>query len=247
MKPHVSFTFPRFLTVSVLLWSSASHAADMPAARLVEYVGTPIPIRLSLARPEPVEVQFPEDVVDVVTPLQEQQIGIEFVGPRLYLHAMKALDGGLFAITSSGSYGLTLSTTRMDKHDTVVRIAPAGQHAAARVAATQQLTAVDLVRFMRRKEIPPGVDHATASGREVYNDGTLSLRFVEAYLAPTMRGYVLTAENVADVSVTVPIQNLTMPGLLAAAAEVYTLAPRPHTVEEKLAAAHRCQVYVVLK
>jgi len=247
MTRHAPRVFTKFFTVCVMLWTSVSEAADMPAARLVEYVGTPIPIRLSLARPEPVEVQFPEDVVDVVTPLQADQIGIEFIGPRLYLHAQRALDGGLFAITSGGSYGLTLSTTRMDKHDTVVRIAAAGQPAAARVAATRQLTAVDLVRFMRRKEVPPGVDHTAASGREVYNDGTLSLRFVEAYLAPTMRGYVLTAENIADVSVTVPIQNLTMPGLLAAAAEVYTLAPRPHTVEEKLAAAHRCQVYVVLK
>jgi len=30
---------------------------------------------------------------------------------------MRALDGGLFVITSTGSYGLTLSTTRMDKHE----------------------------------------------------------------------------------------------------------------------------------
>jgi hypothetical protein len=115
------------------------------------------------------------------------------------------------------------------------------------------LTAVGLIRAMANGEIPPGIEHAAlderAKGRshELYNDGQLSLQLLEVFLAPTMRGYVVEAQNLTSVSVPTPVENLTIPGLQAVAAEQQLLYPQPRTVEEKLAAAHRCKMYLVVK
>ena len=91
------------------------------------------------------------------------------------------------------------------------------------------------------------MEHLKASGREIYRDASLSLTLQEAYIAPRMRGYVLLAENLTGVSVPVPLQDLDIPGLLAAGAFEHVLFPRPRTVEERLAGAYQCQVYLVLR
>lgn len=112
---------------------------------------------------------------------------------------------------------------------------------------TQKLTALELVKAMVREEVPAGVQHTKGSGHKVYEDDAVTLTMQEAFFAPVMRGYVLQAENRTGVSVPVPVQNLEMPGLLAVAADQQLLYPRPQTVEEELAAAHRCKVYLVVK
>ena len=215
------------------------------ATRVVEHAGKPVRVRLSVGSSTQVEV--PEDVVDMVTMIEPTQLTLSYSGHYVHLHALTALEGEVFVITTSGaSYPLTL-TTAGPQADAAVRIVATGTRAKQRQHATQGLTAVGLIRAMARAEIPPGVEHLPAKGQRVYHDGTLQLTLQAAYISPLLRGYVLHAENLTGVSVPVPVEELEIPGLLAVGSVAQVLYPQPRTVEERLAGAYQSLVYVVVR
>jgi hypothetical protein len=208
-------------------------------------------VRLPVSRAGAIE--FPEEIADAFTVLTPDHIAIDYRTNVLYLQPLTDLDGTVFVATRSGaSYTLAVAT---DPHggDVAVRIVPHGQRTQERVQATRSLTAVGLIRAMAKGEIPAGVEHAAADSQgptashEVYNDGQLVLRLLEVYLAPTMRGYVVEAQNLTGASIPTPVQDLAIPGLQAVAAEQQLLSPQPRSLEEQLAAAHRCKMYLVVK
>jgi hypothetical protein len=236
------------LTVSVVSLGPLDGNAASPsrtATRVVEYAATPVRVRLSVG--SSTQVEMPEEVVDMVTMLEPTHVTLSYSGPYVHLHALTALEGEVFVITTSGaSYPLTLTTTTAEA-DAAVRIVATGTRAKQREHATAGLTAVGLIRAMARSEIPPGVEHLLAKGQRVYHDGTLQLTLQAAYISPQMRGYVLQAENLTGVSVPVPVEELEMPGLLAVGSVAQVLYPQPKTVEERLAGAYQSLVYVVVR
>jgi len=215
------------------------------ATRVVEYAGAPLRVRLSVGNAT--QVELPDEVVDIVTMLEPAQLTLSYSGHVVHLHAMTALDGEVFVITTSGtSYPLAVTTTATP-FDGAVRIVVTGTRAKHRQQQTQGLTAVGLIRAMARGEIPPGVEQLPAKGQRVYHDGTLQFTLQAAYVSPLMRGYVLHAENLTGVSVPVPVEELEMPGLLAVGSVAQILYPQPRTVEERVAGAYQSLVYVVVR
>jgi hypothetical protein len=247
MKRRVSASFALVRILAALLVSILTTwpCADAATTRIVEYAGAPINVHLGVGNTT--EVELPEAIVDVVTALSVGEIEVDYHGSHLFLHALQPIQGELFAISDSGVSYMLVATTFEEDRDTAVRVEATGTQTRQRLLAARTLTAVNLLRAMVRKETLPGVEYAEASQQEIYHDGTLSLKLIEAYFAPRMRGYVLLAENLTGVSVPVPVQNLAIPGLLAVGADQQLLSPRPQTVEEQLAAAHQSQVYVVVK
>jgi hypothetical protein len=248
-QPSTGIVLWGILTMSVIGIAPVFGADPRPAetTRVVEYAGKPVRLRLGVG--SSTQVEMPEEVVDVVTALTAQQLGVDFSGTHVLAHALEHVEGEVFVITSSGaSYALAVTTTDApDRRDAIVRITALGTRAKQRTKETRTLTAVELIRAMARREVPPGVEQLKASGQEVYRDGTLALTLQEAYIAPRMRGYVLLAENLTGVSVPVPVQEMDIPGLLAIGTFEQLLYPKPRTVEERLAAAYQCLLYVVLR
>lgn len=219
--------------------------APRPVTRVVEYAGAPVRVRLSVGNAT--QVEFPDDVVDIVTMLEPTQLTLSYSGHYAHLQALTAIEGEIFVITTTGtSYPLAVTTTATP-FDGAVRIVTTGTRAKQRQQQTQGLTAVGLIRAMARGEIPPGVEHLPAKGQRVYHDGTLQFTLQAAYISPQMRGYVLHAENLTGVSVPVPVEELEMPGLLAVGSMAQILYPQPRTVEERLAGAYQSVVYVVVR
>ncbi len=232
------------------LWAAPAWSASS-GPRIVDYQGAPVAVRLPVSQAGAVE--FPEEIADAFTVLTAEHIAIDYRNNVLYLQPLKELDGTIFVATHSGaSYSLAVATAP-NGTDVALRIVPRGQRTQERLQATRSLTAVGLIRAMANGEIPAGVEHAAAQAQgpgashELYNDGQISLRLVEMYLAPTMRGYVVEAQNLTGASIPTPVQDLAIPGLQAVAAEQQLLYPQPRTVEEQLAAAHRCKMYLVVK
>jgi hypothetical protein len=236
------------LAGSLVVVQSLSVKAAMaarPVTRVVEYAGAPVRVRLSIGNAT--QVELPDEVVDIVTMLEPAQLSLSYSGHFVQLHALTALEGEVFVITTSGaSYPLTVATTATPS-DGAVRLVVTGTRARQRQQQTQGLTAVGLIRAMARGEIPPGVEHLPAKGQRVYHDGTLQFTLQAAYISPLMRGYVLQAENLTGVSVPVPVEELEMPGLLAVGSVAQILYPQPRTVEERLAGAYQSLVYVVVR
>jgi len=223
----------------------AAESRPATTTRLVEYAGKPVPVRLSVGKTTQVEV--PEAVVDMVTMIEASHLTLSYTGHYVQLHALAAVEGDVFVITTSGaSYPLAL-TTSAPQHDAALRLVSTGTRAKKRQQATRTLTAVGLIRAMARGEIPPGVEHLPAKGQQIYQDGALRLTLQAAYLSPQMRGYILQAENLTGVSVPVPVEELEIPGLLAVGSFTHVLYPQPRSVEERLAGAYQSLVYVVVR
>ncbi len=230
---------------TVPVWSASS------GTRIVEYQGAPVTVRLAVSQAGAIE--FPEEIADAFTALTAEHIAIDYRTNVLYLQPLQELDGTVFVATRSGaSYTLAVATTPHGT-DVAVRVVPRGQRTQERLQATRALTAVGLIRAMANGDIPAGVERAAAgvqgpsASHELYNDGQIVLRLMDVYLAPTMRGYVVEAQNLTGASIPTPVQDLAIPGLQAVAAEQQLLYPQPRTGEEQLAAAHRCKMYLVVK
>ena len=245
--------YTRVASLSVLvcgLWTASVWGAS-GGPRIVDYQGAPIAVRLPVSQAGAVE--FPEEIADAFTVLTAEHIAMDYRANVLYLQPLQELDGTVFVATRSGaSYTLAVATAP-NGTDVAVRIVPRGQRTQERLQATRSLTAVGLIRAMANGEIPAGVERAAADAQgptashELYNDGQIALRLMEVYLAPTMRGYVVEAQNLTGASIPTPVQDLAIPGLQAVAAEQQLLYPQPRTLEEQLAAAHRCKMYLVVK
>ena len=244
---HMKLVWSLLAASLVVMYSRSVMAAPVPrpVTRVVEYAGAPVRVRLSIGNAT--QVELPDEVVDIVTMLEPEQLSLSYSGHFVQLHALTALEGEVFVITTSGaSYPLTVATTAPPS-DGAVRIVVTGTRAKQRQQQTHGLTAVGLIRAMARGEIPPGVEHLPAKGQRVYHDGTLQFTLQAAYISPQMRGYVLQAENLTGVSVPVPVEELEMPGLLAVGSVAQMLYPQPRTVEERLAGAYQSLVYVVVR
>jgi hypothetical protein len=250
-RDRAGYTRVASLSVVVIgLWTAPVWGASS-GPRIVDYQGAPVAVRLPVSQAGAVE--FPEEIADAFTVLTAEHIAIDYRANVLYLQLLQELDGTVFVATRSGaSYTLAVATAA-NGTDVAVRIVPRGRRTHERVQATRSLTAVGLIRAMANGEIPPGIERAAAASQgpsashEVYNDGQIALRLMEVYLAPTMRGYVVEAQNLTGASIPTPVQDLAIPGLQAVAAEQQLLYPHPRTLEEQLAAAHRCKMYLVVK
>jgi hypothetical protein len=218
---------------------------DLGATRAVEARGEPIVIRLGHRRMT--QVHFASDIQQVVTAFTKPQVSLETAGPRLFLSALDPdVSGELFVTLSiGGTLALVVVPAAPGERDLVVRVVSPAAEAAARVAETAELTPLRLMRAMILDVPLPGVSPAPGDGRVVYEDGALRLTLVRTWTSPAFEGVVLTAENLRPLWVTLPLDRLAFPGLLAVHAETEQLAPPPATPEQALAARHRTRLYLV--
>ena len=101
------------------------------------------------------------------------------------------------------------------------------------------------MRALILNQPPPGVSPAPGDGRVLYEDGALRLTLVATWRSPALEGVVLDAENLRNLWISLPLDRLAFPGLLALHAASERLAPPPATPEQTRAAAHRTRLYLV--
>jgi hypothetical protein len=218
---------------------------DLGVTRAVEVRGEPVVIRLGHRRMT--QVHFPAEIQQVVTAFTKQQVSLETAGPRLFLSGLDAdVSGELFVTLSTGqTLALVVVPAGPWERDLVVRVVSAVAGAAARVAETAGLTPLGLMRAMIVDVLLPGVSTAPGDGRVVYEDGALRLMLLRTWTSPALEGVVLAAENLRPLWITLPLDRLAFPGLLAVHAQSEQLAPPPTTPEQALAARHRTRLYLV--
>ena len=229
--------------------SPLPRAAGAPRSpgvtRAVEARGEPIVLRLGFQRMA--QVQFGAEIQQVITAFTKQQVSMETVGPRLFLSALEPdLSGELF-VAMAGGTTLTLIVVPAIgmERDLVVRVVSPVAEAAVRTMETAGLTPLRLLRAMIRNTPLPGVSPAPGDGHVVYEDGALRLTRLATWTSPAFEGVILGLENLRPLWVTVPLDRLAFPGLLAVHAESESLAPPPATPEQALAARHRTRLYLV--
>ena len=91
-QPRLLILFWGVLMCGVLLATPLPAADTRPAetTRVVEYAGKPVRLRLSVG--SATQVEMPEEVVDVVTVLTAQQLGVEYNGAHVHVDAFQRVS-----------------------------------------------------------------------------------------------------------------------------------------------------------
>lgn len=213
--------------------------------RVVEESGQEIVVRVS--RGQTTEVVFSEAIRQVVTSLGKEALSLETTGARLYLSPLAEEVGGtLFVLLESDrSVPIALvSVAPPTRRDVSVRVLSRTRAPTTSAATAQGLTPLGLLRAMLLGQDLAGVKTSKAD-REVYNDQAVTLTLQQVWRAPHLEGDVLVAENLRAAWIRLPIERIHFPGLLAIHAESESLAPRPTSPEESLAARHRTRVFLI--
>jgi hypothetical protein len=225
--------------------STSAFRRNGGVTRAIEARGEPIVIRLGHRRMT--QVHFAGDIQQVVTAFTKQQVSMETAGPRLFLSALDPeLSGELF-VTLTGGTTVTLVVVPAGsvERDLVVRLVSPAAEAATRAAEMVGLTPLRLMRAMILNTPLPGVSPTPGDGRLVYEDGAIRLTLLGTWTSPALEGVVLAAENLRPLWISLPLDRLAFPGLLAVHVDAEQLAPPPATPEQALAARHRTRLYLV--
>ncbi len=231
---------------------TGAHAQSPPGAtstgpgvmRTVEFRGAPIAVRVAAGRMS--QVEFWTEIGTVVSNFTKEQVSIETVGRRIYLMPRtEGLSGELFVVLTT-AHSITLAVVDdPDRRDLTLRVlAPAGEGERQR-QATRELTPLRLLRAMLLNRPLTEITVTAGGDTVVYDDGAVQLRLGQIWTTPALEGLILTVENRRPVWIRLPVDSLTLPGLLAIHIEAETLAPPPSTPEERVAAQHRTRLFLV--
>ena len=203
---------------NVLVWAYlvGLAASSFGSAR----AAAPIGVRVAVGKVT--EVEFPEKVAKVVKGGAADSVLVEVLENSVYLLPKAGHPQDIFVAGISGeSYPLNLVIA--PEHD--VRLQVNGSDV-RRVAQENKMPALDLMKHMLRGEEPPGATVVKSGQKTAYKNDQINLSLEVMYEFPNLAGYVLTARNLTDNSVVIPLEQMSFPGLLAATLDQDILKPK---------------------
>lgn len=217
--------------MTILIVSLLAQAA--PARNVAHDETRAIELRLVVAsgeRHDACVVTFPEDGLDsIVASWSEGDLSLERRGANLFVKLLRRVEGDLHVIGASGVlYRLRIVAVEADG-DARVRITrPAAD-------ARPPAPTLDLVRAMRRGEVPDGVA-VRASGAAIARTGQAEWTCLYVYEATSRLGYVLEVKNMGEAALRVDPSRFVSDDLLCVGAR-----------ELSVPAGGSTRVYLVLR
>ncbi len=104
-----------------------------------------------------------------------------------------------------------------------------------------------VAEFGKRKPIPGYRKSNRYSGEVVLHDGAIEATIDEIYIGSNYWGYVISVENKLDTVQQINPATFRLDGTRAVSMSRPQLAPKPLTVEQNIAGAHKAKVYVITK
>jgi hypothetical protein len=177
-----------------------SPAQPDPVRTVTHRAGESIPIAVPLsdaARHRVTILSFPEPVARAIVPWSEEDISIETDGREVVLKLLRAVEGDLAFRGRSGTlYQIRVATAKGNNEDGFIRIVlPIEKPKATPVPAPAKSGAIEILRSMRRGEIPPNA-RVTAAPEAVLHESTdLVVRPRLIYVTDDHEGLVLELVN----------------------------------------------------
>ena len=104
-----------------------------------------------------------------------------------------------------------------------------------------------VAEFGKRKAIPGYRKSNRFSGEVVLNDGAMEATIDEIYIGSNYWGYVISVENQLETVQKINPAAFRLDGTRAVSMSRTQLAPKPLTVEQNIAGAHKAKVYVITR
>ncbi len=182
--------------------------APLAFAREVYFHHQPIKVNTAVGRVT--EVRFPTKVAKIIKGAVPESVSVEVVDQSIYILLKTSNPLDIFVMTEDGqSYPLNLVSS--EEPDTKVEIA-ADQKSSKEPGNTQATIA--LIKEILLGNVPAGAT-VLQGDVEVFNNGQIALRLKTIYELTQCRVYILSAENLLEKRIVIPIQDINFPRLLA--------------------------------
>ncbi len=184
--------------------------------------GKPVDIKVEIGKVT--EVVFPEKIVNVIKGGQPDSVLVEVLDNSIYLLPKTDTPAGIFVTLSSGvSYPLTLQMS--SEHDIKVRVGSLN-HQEENSTRGIYNDVMDLMKDLLLQKEPSMGTPLPHEGEVFLRDQNIKVSVEQAYDVGGWRAYVLMAQNLIDQAVIIPIEQMSLPNLLAVSAERDMLAAR---------------------
>ena len=198
-----------FLSAFFCLWDDCLAAT----IRVVRNSQESIPIMVKAGAIT--EVEFEEKIVNITKSVSSDILQIETLENRIFLLSLKNTDSDIYVVTQDNvSYALRVTAVSGD-NDSRVRIRkPADK--IVDISNKDEVTTIDVMKALMTGSYPAGAVLVEGEKIELFNNGWLRLTTDKIFeLSGGARALVVTAENLIDKPIVIPIQNIELPGLLA--------------------------------
>ena len=177
------------------------------------------------------EVTFPEKIAKVIKGGQPDSVLVEVLGNSVYLLPKTDTPPDIFVTTTSGnSYPLNLHISQ--EHDIKVEVG-SSKNRQSNSSKGGYSDVMDLMKDLLLSREPsmatilPEAGQACLSGRQVFlSNHEIKLTVDKAYELGNWKAYVLTAHNLIKNAVIIPVEQMSLPNLLAVSAEKDMLAAK---------------------
>lgn len=159
------------------------------------------------------ELVFPSKIAKVVKGGQPDSVLVEVLDSSLYLLPKTDTPPNVFVTTISGSsYPLNLHIA--SEHDIKVQVGPI-RHNSTETSSGMYTDVMDLMKDLMLGKEPMGSSSLPIAGEKLLANDQIQLQVNKAYELMDWKAFVLIAKNLSHDAVIIPIEQMTLPNLLA--------------------------------
>ncbi len=205
-----------FLILMIVLFPKEGLAG----VRDIYYDGRPLDI--NVASGKITEVIFPEKVAKIIKGGGADSVLIEVLDYSVFVLPKHESPADIFVTSVKGeSYPLNLIMGK--EHEAKVKITYAFDP--NRASGDNRSDVMDLMKVLIQGRVPAGATVLEAKEQRPIAQGQIELTLNTVFELPKLNGLVLTAKNVSDNTVIIPIQAISYPRLLAISSDADSLNP----------------------
>ncbi len=177
--------------------------------------GVPCDIKVEIGKVT--QVEFPAKIAKVVKGGSQDSVLVEVLDNSVYLLPKTEDPSDVFITTTAGnSYPLNLLVGT--NHDIKIRIGNFKNKGLYPVSSGYS-DLMDLMKDLLLENEPAGATTLPANGKVILSNQQMSLTVEKAYEMTSWNAYILVARNMINNAVIVPIEQISLPNLLAISAD----------------------------
>ena len=163
------------------------------------------------------EVTFPEKVAKVIKGGQPESVLVEVLDNSIYLLPKTNAPPDIFVTTISGnSYPLILHIA--SEHDIKIKIDSSNPRTSNSLRGVYT-DVMDLMKDLLLQREPSMATVLRENGQVLLSNKEIKLTVDKAYELGTWKAYIVTVKNLINNAVIIPIEQMTLPNLLAVSAD----------------------------
>ncbi|MCL5408946.1 MAG: hypothetical protein M1135_02880 [Candidatus Omnitrophica bacterium] len=169
------------------------------------------------------EVDFPSRIEKIISNAQND-VSLETVDNRLFIHCLDPYQGIIFVIAGKISY--PLSIIQSDNADVKIKVAGGEKY---KNIPTAFITSSSITVYLKKLFLRDCPDIVKVNKKVFHGNGIIITIKKQLTWPEHFRGYIVRIENITRYLVVIPVEQISLPGLVAVSVDNEVLKPGKKT------------------